>query len=777
MAPFKMWKHMAALGYVVDHCTSFDLHAETAILDPYILFASVGHDEYWSKEMRQRVEAHVAAGKNAVFFGGNAVWWEVRFENSGKTMVCYKAAIDDPATGDVVTANYASTPPSWPENFLTGLSFKRGTWGRPPEANAKFHVVANPASEPAFLAGIAPDTWFPADPGATPVFNLETDACEVDETFSPTGKDGTATSFRVLAHANFNDLPFGQIGRPGAAVIGYFQNNGTVFNVGTTDWAFALNDPTVAQLTENVLATLTAPFTGPPWTPPPRDYPTSTWEAFSTTTIANATGICGIVQGHLLVMQSTDGTAKATHPEIKALAFQWTNVPTISPLKGLAADSWGKRLFAAVVPITGPSIFTRDARIDRSDAWAPLLGEPGLVEAIGANIELWASVLISGTNRFLYTVDGPNSDNWTVQGRTTRVIKSMAGIDGNVFAMDQDGRLLCRQNTRVDLAWAEIGTVPANAVALAGYFGRLFCLAGPAATPTLYWRAAVASKPIDPTLLFASSSTSAFAVGRMSGDGKYEPVSTPSAPAFVHTHIVRAGPDLVFRYSSVTRGGQLLRLNPDGTLTQVFQWGSSSFGVWTHIVAITTPGQGDRVLFYNSSSGYAVIGRFETTSPYFVQEYANTFATGFTLITCTWNGNIIFYVSSSGYYVWCTYAGGVFTTVGSAFLSSGRQELLPIGSSSFLLRKNVAPWDVTIVDVWGTTSTAKIGGTPPAWLQNHGRMAPCSNGLALAYAAALSQAFGAAIGPTSGRELVQLRSYANAFASGWTDFIALDRVV
>ena len=55
---------------------------------------SNGHDEYWSKEQRNNVEAARNAGVNLAFFSGNEVYWKTRWEsNDGtedRTLVCYK---------------------------------------------------------------------------------------------------------------------------------------------------------------------------------------------------------------------------------------------------------------------------------------------------------------------------------------------------------------------------------------------------------------------------------------------------------------------------------------------------------------------------------------------------------------------------------------------------------------------------------------------------------------------------------------------------------------
>src|SRR5690348_8640332 len=83
-------------GFACEYCTSIDLHTGAAALDNYTLLLSVGHDEYWSKEMRDNVEAFVASGGNVAFFSGNVCWWQVRFENNNRIMVCYKSATEDP---------------------------------------------------------------------------------------------------------------------------------------------------------------------------------------------------------------------------------------------------------------------------------------------------------------------------------------------------------------------------------------------------------------------------------------------------------------------------------------------------------------------------------------------------------------------------------------------------------------------------------------------------------------------------------------------------------
>ncbi len=67
--PFVRWLESA--GYVAEYCTNVDLHYRPELLNHYPLFISLGHDEYWSKEMRDHLEAYIGRGGNVAFFSSN----------------------------------------------------------------------------------------------------------------------------------------------------------------------------------------------------------------------------------------------------------------------------------------------------------------------------------------------------------------------------------------------------------------------------------------------------------------------------------------------------------------------------------------------------------------------------------------------------------------------------------------------------------------------------------------------------------------------------------
>jgi hypothetical protein len=298
-----------ARGLRLDYVTSLDLHGEQDVLDPYRLFVSVGHDEYWSWEMRDTVEGFVARGGNAAFFSGNTAFWQVRFEDGGRTMVCFKdrAPSRDPVVGTAdarrMTGLWSHPAIGRPENALTGVSFCRGGYARigggVPDGSGGYTVW-----RPEHWVFEGTELRYGDLLGAEPVVvGYETDGCAlamVDGRPEPTHEDGTPRGFVVLASSparlwsnrpGASDLPAvmqpgvyepvpdgwapgeleviaAQVGgdlRPdtiarfahGHCVMGIVERGGTVFTTGCTDWAYGLeHDRRVDRVTANVLERL-----------------------------------------------------------------------------------------------------------------------------------------------------------------------------------------------------------------------------------------------------------------------------------------------------------------------------------------------------------------------------------------------------------------------------------------------------------------------------------------------------------------------------------------
>ena len=84
---FAQWAEQQ--GFTLDYATQLDLHYRPELLDAYACVITVGHDEYWSREMRLAIDHYVEQGGHFARFGGNFCW-QIRLEDEGKTQVCYK---------------------------------------------------------------------------------------------------------------------------------------------------------------------------------------------------------------------------------------------------------------------------------------------------------------------------------------------------------------------------------------------------------------------------------------------------------------------------------------------------------------------------------------------------------------------------------------------------------------------------------------------------------------------------------------------------------------
>ena len=135
-AEYPMVRWLEAQGYWVTYSTDLDTDhsgrsgAHNALLD-HKVFLSVGHDEYWSKEMRNAVTEARDAGVNIGIFSGNTSFWDIRFTAdpwSGKTdqtMVAYKTIESGgPDPSGIPTSSWRDPEGAGqPENALLGVQY------------------------------------------------------------------------------------------------------------------------------------------------------------------------------------------------------------------------------------------------------------------------------------------------------------------------------------------------------------------------------------------------------------------------------------------------------------------------------------------------------------------------------------------------------------------------------------------------------------------------------------------------------------------------------
>ena len=253
---FNMAAWLESQGYDVSYTSNFDVHTNPASLLQHKAFLSVGHDEYWSKEMRDGIEQARDAGVNLGFFSANTAYWRVRFEPSStgvpnRVMVCYK---DPVASPDPIAPTYTWRDPlnNRPENALLGIMYI----GDGTALYGGYNFVVANNSDPYYAnTGVSLGTTF------SQLVGYEWDGV-VNNGFTPPGLVVLGSS-PVTANA----WPEGDSTHTAAQVSSaarYTAASGAkVFSTGTIQWMWGLNsigvnpprvDARVQQMTVNVLS-------------------------------------------------------------------------------------------------------------------------------------------------------------------------------------------------------------------------------------------------------------------------------------------------------------------------------------------------------------------------------------------------------------------------------------------------------------------------------------------------------------------------------------------
>jgi hypothetical protein len=127
---YNMVRFLEREGYDVAYADSLDLHTNDNLLRARKGYLSVGHDEYWSAEMRSNVTAARDQGVGLGFFSSNNIYWQVRFETDSnavpnRTMVCYKDTSDPlfATHPSLTTVQFRQPPVNSPEDGVIGVMY------------------------------------------------------------------------------------------------------------------------------------------------------------------------------------------------------------------------------------------------------------------------------------------------------------------------------------------------------------------------------------------------------------------------------------------------------------------------------------------------------------------------------------------------------------------------------------------------------------------------------------------------------------------------------
>jgi len=238
-------------GYDTTYSSDIDTHINGPELLNHKGFFSVGHDEYWSKEMRDAVEAARDAGVNLGFFGANGSYTQVRFESSSagvpnRVVVEYRNypwSATDPVQGPTTTTNFRYVPVNRPEQTLIGIQYNLTS----PNID---YVVTN--SSHWVYAG----TGFKDGDHVSGIVGYEADS------FMPSYPPPNSANQTILSASPFTD-PTGVTTYANSSI--YQAPSGAwVFGAGTISWSWGLDDspgvlrqfkvdPRIQQTTANIL--------------------------------------------------------------------------------------------------------------------------------------------------------------------------------------------------------------------------------------------------------------------------------------------------------------------------------------------------------------------------------------------------------------------------------------------------------------------------------------------------------------------------------------------
>jgi hypothetical protein len=258
---FQMWEQKAipwleSNGYAVEYATTYDLEFHPDLMSHYDVVMVAGHSEYWTWGARHQVDEFVKNGGRFINLSGNTMWWQIRYEDDGRTLVVYKNWNNDPLkSSQDATDNPGDYPILDSPLAITGLYWPYG--GYPGGDGDGYYAVhtdhwifeGTGVTENQLIGkGPTKETSIHDKESDGMPFNCAADGSTILGAPGYSGIDNFTVLGLTTVYSKQRDLDiFTMMGiytRPGG---------GALFTAGATGWARALNDPVVAQMTRNVL--------------------------------------------------------------------------------------------------------------------------------------------------------------------------------------------------------------------------------------------------------------------------------------------------------------------------------------------------------------------------------------------------------------------------------------------------------------------------------------------------------------------------------------------
>ncbi|WP_457660568.1 N,N-dimethylformamidase beta subunit family domain-containing protein [Sinorhizobium medicae] len=282
-------------GYGIDLVSQHELHFSPEILFDYDCVVFVGHDEYWTWEMRDAVDTYVDQGGHVARFAGN-FYSQTRMEDEGRLQVCYKerAPAEDPAykhgNATRATTAWEAREVGRPGSQTFGLNGSKGIYAgwmgcaprgvrgfpiyRPEHwafagtglfygdvLGAESHIfgyevdgldyeIRNGLPYPSSTSG-APDGLEILAVGMAAQAEWSTDLAPEDLTMG----DGEARESAEMLFGDASDVNVEKLKRGNGMIVNFKRGKGEVFHAGSCEWVAGLlrQDAMVDRVTGNVL--------------------------------------------------------------------------------------------------------------------------------------------------------------------------------------------------------------------------------------------------------------------------------------------------------------------------------------------------------------------------------------------------------------------------------------------------------------------------------------------------------------------------------------------
>ncbi|MCB2109665.1 MAG: hypothetical protein H6895_02295 [Defluviimonas sp.] len=288
--PFALW--CEDQGIALDFATQHDLHRDPGLAEGYARMLIAGHDEYWTWEMRDHLDAWIDRGGHLARFAGN-FFWQTRLSADLATQTCYKyrAPAEDPTQDPRRLTSYWDNPatgrPGAASMGLTGTMGVYAGWSRCAAHGSGGFTLYRPGHWSVAGSGLGYGDVLGRDsrifgyevdgidytmtgglPFAAPGAGLAGDltivgmapATTLSHATGPDDADPFIGSFdaeevALNVYGAVNAETMGRAARGNGCMAEYRRGRGAVFNAGSCEWVAGLiaGDGPVEQVTRRIL--------------------------------------------------------------------------------------------------------------------------------------------------------------------------------------------------------------------------------------------------------------------------------------------------------------------------------------------------------------------------------------------------------------------------------------------------------------------------------------------------------------------------------------------